>query len=105
MNWICILSFIALASLPRPTLTVGAEVQPPCKLNASKNREIGILRVYPELGGVFLIIPQGSGGTMPITAGHLLLYGISKVEDGRRVSYRFGFDASCTKYVRDLRLE
>ena len=67
-------------------------------------RQTGTVRLLDGTGGIAFILKDGSKGVIPLTAGQGLMAGISRLDDGSRVSFTMEMDGNCEPQVRGLLL-
>ena len=67
-------------------------------------RQTGTVRLLDGTGGIAFILKDGSKGVIPVTAGQALMAGISRLDNGSRVSFTMEMDGNCEPQVRGLLL-
>ncbi len=70
-----------------------------------QGRQTGVIRTIAGVAGIAFIVQDGATKrTIPITAGHVFLSGIRRLEDGLQVSYAIELDEHCLIQVSDLQI-
>jgi hypothetical protein len=67
-------------------------------------RQTGTVRLLDGIRGIAFILKDGSKGLIPVTAGQGLIAGLSRLEDGSRVSFTIAINGNCEPQVRGLLL-